>query len=385
MISEDKIHLAELAAEITKGNELSIEQEAQLNLLLDKYPHAKSIIEEILLKQSIEVDFDLKNIDVDQEWNTFVNRNKIQPLKKNKRFEIIKWASAAVLLLSISFAGYLLLNREVDKDYVVIDKVYGQKNDILPGKSGAILEIEGGKTIVLSEIDKTTAIANGVDANSEQLSYASQDQSINPKHVVKVPLRSTYQVQLSDGTKVWINSDSRIEYLANFSSQERRLKLEGQAYFEVAKDSNRPFIVESNGIDVRAIGTAFDVNTYNKTKIQLTEGAIEVTKAGHKVNLKPGQQVIDESNQLKVATIDDLEETTAWWNGYFYYNNTTLKEILDDIQKWYGVKIKVETTIGNKRYDGSISKTSTLAEVCNVLKDLTKYKFQIDDETLIIR
>lgn len=384
MIPEDKILLAELAAELVKGNELTSSQETLLQELLAKYPDSKSYIEKVIQDGFLEIPYQVHNVDVDKELEKFRANNSA--LYKNKKqivsIKTVTWilSSAAILLI-----GFFLLQRQPSKDYIVEDKVYGQKNDILPGKSGAVLEIEGSESIFLNDIKDSLILNNGLIANTKTLSYNSIDKSKNPLHTLTIPIRSTYEVVLSDGTKAWVNADSKLKYLANFSKHERRVILEGQAYFAVAKDSKRPFIVESNGVSVQAVGTEFDVDSYSKELfVKLIEGKVKVSEKSNELHLDAGEQVEYKNQTFTRSKIENIEEATAWKNGYFYFDNKNLNQILDEIVRWYGVTVKYEKKINKTRYFGGISMHSSLAEVCNVLKDLTNYNFKIEEDILII-
>ncbi|MGJ1430737.1 FecR family protein [Sphingobacterium spiritivorum] len=384
MISEDKILLAELAAELVKGNELTITQEALLQELLAKYPDAKSIIEKVVQDGFLEVPYEVHSVDVEKELEKFRTNNSAfyKSKKQTISFKVITWiiSTAAILLI-----GFFLFQKHSNKDYIVEDKVYGQKNDILPGTSGAILEIEGSESILLNGIKTGLNLQNGLIANSKSLSYSSIDKSNNPLHTLTIPIRSTYEVVLSDGTKAWVNADSKLKYLANFSKTERRVILEGQAYFAVAKDANRPFIVESNGVSVQAVGTEFDVDSYSKDLfVKLVEGKVKVSEKTKELQLEAGEQVEYKKQTFIRSKIENIEEATAWKNGYFYFDNKDLNQILAEIMRWYGVTIKYEKKINKTRYFGGISMQSSLAEVCNVLKDLTNHNFKIEENILII-
>ncbi|MVZ65902.1 DUF4974 domain-containing protein [Sphingobacterium sp. DK4209] len=384
MISEDKILLAELSAEIVKGIELTAEQEAIFQKLLEKYPDSKAVIESILQDGRLEIPYEVGKINVESELSRFHENNP--KLYNNPRFTISKlsWlvgTAAAVLIVS-----FFLFQRPISKkDYVVEDKVYGQHNDILPGKPAAVLEIEGEESISLIDVNGNRTLKHGLVANGSTLIYKNINQHLNPLHTLKIPIRATYEVILSDGTKVWMNADSKIKYYANFSKNERRIILEGQAYFDVAKDRDRPFIVESNGVSVQAVGTEFDVNSYSKNlSVKLIEGKVKVSARKGEVSLNAREEIQITGTQMKVVPILNLEEALAWKNGYFYFDNKNLDQILNEVERWYGVNIKYNKNINQTRYFGSISKHSSLAEVCNVLKDLTNYNFRIENDDLYI-
>ena len=384
MISEDKILLAELAAEIVKGNELTAEQERIFQELLEKYPDSKAVIENTIQDGILEVPYEIGRIDVEKELSKFqANNPELYSKKRSGIYKYSWWLGTAAAILLIAF--FIIQQQGPSKDYIVEDKVYGQKNDILPGKSGAVLEIEGEESVSLNDIKGSLMLKNGLVASSNTLIYKNINHTLNPFHTLRIPIRATYEVILSDGTKVWVNAESKIKYLANFSKNERRVILEGQAYFDVAKEKNRPFIVESNGVSVQAVGTEFDVSSYSKDlNVKLIEGKVKVSAKEGEINLNAGEEVAITNQMMKVGPILNMEEALAWKNGYFYFDNKNLIQILDEVKRWYGVNINYKKKINQTRYFGSISKHTSLAEVCNVLKDLTNYNFRIENDDLFI-
>ncbi len=389
MIDSEKILLAELAAALLRDGELPVSQQQELDRLLAKYPEAKEKLLHILQRGYITSPFDIRNIDLEKEReilhaNILVHQVKNQEIIKPSWWNSWKIAAVAALLLCIGYFGYIQLN-STHIEYIVEDHKYGQKNDVLPGATGAILEIEGGKTIDLGKNRKVDPIT-GAQILNNQLTYNHENPSLsNSLHTLKVPTRCTYQVVLSDGSKVWLNSETEIEYLANFTEKERRIKVSGEAYFDVMKDSNRPFIVESNGLSVQALGTSFNVKSYgNNALVQLVEGKLAINDNQNSAIILAGQQVYVNQNGFKQSDITDLEEVTAWKEGYFYFNEKTLSQILADVRRWYGVEVKMNIINKTNKYKGGIHRKATLAELCQVLEDLTGYKYYIEGKTLAV-
>ncbi|PUV24984.1 FecR family protein [Sphingobacterium athyrii] len=389
MIETDKIVLAELASLLLKEGQLPTAQENELRRLLEKYPDAKDSLRHRLANTDIHVPFDLRITDLDQEWKilkTKYNERKIAPnyhrLNGNWK-PAIRIAAALLLLFTFVWIWKSYLK---PVNYLIPDKVYGQKNDVLPGENGAILKIKGQDEINLMNKQVDGSLPQGIELKDGKLLYSQlKTEESNPIHTLIVPKRSTIALTLSDGTRVWVNSESELTYKANFEKNERTVRLKGEAYFEVAKDTKRPFVVEANDLNVQAIGTAFDINSYKpNAKVLLTEGRLKVNGQENEIFIDAGNGVKMINSQLVAFPIPDMEEATAWKDGYFYFENKSMQQILDELSRWYGIKIDSNVSLDKRRYKGGIKRDVTLAEVCNLLKDLTGYQLTIDKEKLIV-
>ncbi len=365
MINQDQIVLAELAALLVKGNTLSQEQEEQLDILFDKYPHARTILSEMLENQTILLDFNPMDTNVEQEWEKFKPLMPTVPTAPNHTIGsklILSWKKylkiAAAIIAVLSF-GYYLWTINSQPDYIISNNRFGQKNDVLPGKNFAQLEIVGKK-----ETKNTQS----------------------PLYRLHIPKRARYAVTLDDGTKVWLNPESQLEYVKGFTLNERRVRLVGEGYFEVAKDARRPFIVETKQMEIKAIGTAFSVSSYNAvSKVLLTEGKIKVSAGKEEMEVLAGNQVLLSDQGLKLQKLTNTEDTKAMKEGYFNFSDKNIQEILQEMERWYGVELIIKRPLDNKVFEGNIDKNVTLGEICELLKKLTNYDYIIDGDKLIIQ
>ncbi|MGN5953052.1 FecR family protein [Sphingobacterium lactis] len=384
MINQDRIILAELAASMAKGHTLSKIEEEQLSQLLIKYPESRDIILNMIEDQQVVLDFNPQSTNVEQEWDDFHHLIEDNGQEERKIYPWKRIVSIAALLLSIGIGSAVWWKNNQEPSYLIKTNQFGQHTDILPGTSFAKLEVVGDGSYELNES------FNSVEGKSGELSYGQKlkrkEGSENQIHRLNIPKRSYYSLVLSDGSKVWLNSESELEYLASFSTKERRVKLKGEGYFEVAKDANRPFIVETDLMEVRAVGTAFSVKSYTEEpKVILTEGKIEVTSNKAKIALVAGQKVELQGNHLKMDKSENDEEALAIKDGYFNFNEKNIQEILDDIRRWYGVDLVIKRPLGAKKYMGGIDRNVTLGELCVLLKKLTNFDYVIEDEKLIIQ
>lgn len=372
MIENDKIVLAELASLLIAGKELDDEQERALSSLLDQYPDAIVFLQTIIEKEVIESPINPLKIDVYQEWNKFKER---VPKRKDRvvsiNFSMRKLASIAAILVCVVMLA-LLWFRDIQPNYIIKDSIYGHKNDVLPNGKEALLEIDGKffKRLGPDELGKVINL-----------------DTVLGKYKLITPIRSSYSFTLSDGSKIWLSPESELECLSAFTSNERRVKLNGEGFIEVAKDANRPFIVEVDGLEIQALGTAFSVRNYNKEepRVLLTEGRVLLHTARSETIMDAGYQAEVVNGKVVAEASDHLEDALAIKNGFFNFNNKGIQNILEEIRRWYGVSLQIDRGLGDKKYTGSIERDVTLAKVCSVLKDLTGYQYVIEKDKLIVR
>jgi len=190
---------------------------------------------------------------------------------------------------------------------------------------------------------------------------------------------------LSDGTKVWVNAVSQLKFPVQFAGHERRIYLEGEAYFEVAKDAQRPFIVESNGSTIKVIGTHFNVNSYLRSvRTTLLEGKVEVAAGNEKMILFPGEYSASSEEGVKKGKAD-LKREMAWKNNEFYFKGDNIAQIAAELSRWYDLDVAFIGQISfDKGYSGSIERDVNLSQVLDMLSYVSHLDFDIDGKKLTI-
>ena len=207
---------------------------------------------------------------------------------------------------------------------------------------------------------------------------------------IKVPNGEKSTLYLYDGTKIWLNSGTRFRYPVAFSKDKRNVFVDGEAYFEVAKDKNRPFIVHAKEMNIKVLGTRFNVYSYSddeSSSTTLEEGSIDVVVAGtgKKVRLQPGEQLkYSKTSGKETVSKVDTRLYTSWRENILRFENAPLSEILKKMERWYDVKIVVDKNLDtNERYTTAI-KTESLREMLNVLSLTTEMKYEIDENIVKI-
>lgn len=242
--------------------------------------------------------------------------------------------------------------------------------EILPGGNRATLTLANGRMIDLSETKTGIVIAE------ENITYNDGDTLLlEPSEtlVLTVPKGGTYQITLSDGTKVWLNAASTLTYPSRFTKTARVVEISGEAYFTVAKDQSSPFKVNSNGQTVEVLGTEFNITAYpaeNQTKTTLVKGEVKISNLKSQTSklLKPGEQAVVSGPTMNIATVN-VESFTAWKDGFFYFDNVPPREAIDQVARWYDLEVVYEGTMPATLVFGMIDRTKLLSAV---LKSLAK-------------
>lgn len=301
-------------------------------------------------------------------------------------------AVAASVILVIGMGSYFLFFNHLQQDQIAKTNI---PQDVkAPTTNRAMITLSNGKKIILDSAGNGTLAKQGnvsvIKTDDGKIAYQSTDHS--PHSIVEYntlfnPRGSkVVNLTLSDGTRVWLNSESSLKYPVAFNGNERKVEITGEAYFEVAHDARKKFIVDANGVNTEVLGTHFNVNAYNdeaSTKVTLMEGSVKVSK-GSSINfLKPGQQA-DVSSEVKVINGVDVDEVMAWKEGYFHFENSDLKTILGQFARWYDIEIVYEGSVTNRKFFGIVKRSNTLTKVLEMLRD-NNIDFKIEGKRLIVK
>lgn len=295
--------------------------------------------------------------------------------------------AAAIIILVFAAGFYFYSDRPEKQEQRAIAKPKMIINDVPPGGNIAVLTLADGTKINLDKA-KNGKIAHQGGWNiskreGSQIVYSLVNAAIQTANInnlfnlIETPRGGEYQVILPDGTRVWLNAASSLRYPAVFAGNERRVELRGEAYFEVVHNEKMPFRVESNMQEVEVLGTHFNINSYADDRVirtTLLEGSVNVS-AGNKLPsriLKPGQQAVvgQKGVSMRVRNVD-VEESIAWKNGYFLFNNENIQSIMRKISRWYDVDVEYKGKIPAGGFGGNVSKTKNISEVLRIL-ELTK-------------
>jgi ferric-dicitrate binding protein FerR (iron transport regulator) len=269
--------------------------------------------------------------------------------------------------------------------------------DIAPGGSKAILTLADGSEVVLEDasngdITKQKNVTISKTKNGQLVYRVGGDaqpaeNKIPAFNTIKTPVGGQYRVVLSDGTKVWLNSGSSIKFPVTFIGNERSVEIEGEAYFEVARDKKRPFKVLSDNQVVEVLGTHFNVNAYRdepNIKTTLAEGSVKVSSDGISNTIIPGQQIrlSRKSHAMNIVAVD-TDAATSWKDGLFVFNDEGIHSIMRKISRWYGVDVVFQNDI-NEKFGGVISRFENVSQVLKILEVTETIHFKIEKRRIIV-
>lgn len=305
--------------------------------------------------------------------------------KQQRGTTLFMWRSiAAVLAVLVSITIYFVTYQfDNGSDRIVSSKDAKYKNDVLPAILGAKVIRADGSEIKVA--DNILFSVDGHMSNSSSETMINEEELLTKLNTLVVPAANYINLTLADGTKVWVNANSRLNFPSKFVGKERRVVLEGEAYFEVAKDASRPFYVESKGAEIKVLGTHFNVMAYSNQLITtLVEGSVKVSKGNKSMMLLPGERAdIDGSFIDKKPA--DFQKELAWKNNIFYFKGDNIVRIAQELQSWYGLEVSFSNDISLlQTYTGEIRRDANLSEVLNMLEFVSDLEFKIDINKLLI-
>lgn len=333
------------------------------------------------------------DIDIAQAWNKIEPQIKTEKKTHKLFIEFIRYA--AVLILPLVIGSYLIYNAvdstETYEEFVV--------DNIEPGTQKASLILGNGEVIDLE--DKGDAIIKTQDGvlvanKNSKLSYSKEQLAAMQTrwHRLVVPRGGEYKLELSDGTKVWLNSDSELKYTDKFVGKERIVYLKGEAYFDVAEDKEHAFIVKTNTMDVKVYGTEFNVMAYEDDELAqatLVEGRVGVdlknsTGVVDQLMLKPDMQVDYKKGNAR-GELREVETRlyTGWKDGLFQFNDEDLGSILKKLSRWYDVKVFFQNpSIQNIHFTGEMKRFEDFSTILNLLELGSGVQFDVKGKILIV-
>ncbi|MEJ5963582.1 FecR family protein [Pedobacter immunditicola] len=361
---------------------LSAEESVCLLEWLNESEDNQRLFDRLVKAEQVKDSFDFFDaLDVDAAWKKADRTRKIRSIKKAASYLGYAAALAGIIF---SFLIFLPQEQTSPQEPVSVVKV----RDLPPGGEKATLKLSNGEVVQLDENYIKISELKGflIFCKGGELNYSGT--SVVDNHLVyntlSVPKRGTYRVVLADGTKVWLNSLSEIQFPVQFSHTQRSVKLTGEAYFEVAPDPLRPFFVEVNDKTIEVLGTHFNVNSYGaQMKTTLLEGKVKISNSFAHKFLVPGQEADVVGKDILVKR-GDLKKALAWRNNEFYFKNESMHEVLREISRWYDFKINDDQMTYNKRFSGSINRDLKLSELLKILHSLSGYQFKFDGTTVFI-
>ena len=317
--------------------------------------------------------------------------------KVRKRRIIHYWpVAASVVLLVGVFVGFALNEWSQMK----ADQGIAQTERIVPGVKAELILSTGERVCLAQRSEfmegmKESGIRNDSLAGLNYVGAKIQGEEIGEEIVyntMQIPVGGFYQLKLADGTKVWLNSLTRLRFPVTFAGEERKVYLTGEAYFEVARDSVHPFIVATDeGMEVKVYGTEFNVDTYRKGTVKTTlvngKVGIRVSATGEEMRLSPNQMALftKATQSIQVENVDSYG-VVAWKDGKFVFEDEPIEEIMERLSRWYDVKVfYANERIKKHTFTGIITRFADISDVLHLMEETAAVEFRIQGDTVTVK
>ena len=307
------------------------------------------------------------------------------------------WRQAAAACVIFLAGGLLLYFNQAQSKHnpmVTAGRIdRARPSSVEPGRNRAILTLADGNVI---DLDSS---GTGLLAQQGSTRILRKDGKIiyDPRSAggvamvynsVRTPRGGQYQLVLPDRTKVWLNAASSVKFPVAFTGTNRVVEVSGEVYFEVAKDATRPFIARVNDVEVKVLGTHFDIMAYGeeeKIATTLLEGSVLVSGGGQTNKLTPGQQAVWKNNgSFDMKDDVDMDEVIAWKDGKFHFNNADIKTIMRQVARWYDVDIEYKDIEPETRMGGVVSRKEDIRQLLNYFEIAGKIRFTVDGRKIIV-
>lgn len=374
----DTLAIAKLIKRKIEGSITAAEQ-IELDSYVAEHPSLHSLLleladEAVLLEDValfLELGLDKKERASRLSNTTFSKIRKPQKVSLLRKY--IPYA-AAIFLFALLGTYYYKISYNKPETFILAD--------LAPGANKASITLADGRVLELSSdgvglvVGKNLTYADGAmlaELEEEKLFYAE----------LKTPRGIHYQITLLDGTKVWLNADSKLIYPSRFEGATRMVELQGEAFFEVAKVEekglSKPFVVKTANQLVKVLGTEFNIKGYpedGRVETTLAEGSVQISDSGKELLLKPGEQAVNNSQDFFKRKVD-LAQYLAWRNNEFSFYETELKDALYVLSRWYDFEILNKEFIPDTHLYGTISKSVGFAEAIKTMQS-SGLKFRIE-------
>ena len=329
-----------------------------------------------------------RQTDPEPDWKEI--RRRTQRISRHERW--LQRLTYAAVFIGLLFMVSLYIYRQ-KAEIPLPENIAINCDSIRPGSRQAYIELITGEKIVLGEREK--GLVKNVDGGmlkegEEGLIMVGDDSVKNEVQEVEfnrvvVPRGGEYRLILADGTKVWMNSDSKFEFPTVFTGKERRVRLQGEAYFQVQRNEKMPFRIEVNGIEVAVLGTSFNIQAYGELMYTtLVEGAVALNVGGDTFRLSPGEEAKVNKRKVRVQKVD-VYDRIAWKEGKFVFREKRLEEVMEILGRWYDVEICYRNAaVKDLHFTGNIPRHATISEVLQFLERTRLVHFSIAGRTVIV-
>lgn len=328
-----------------------------------------------------------KNVEMSAAWKAVEDQRE---LGQRRYFRRIGWSVAAAVAVLVVFTWVMFLGGEKSPETVIAQSVIGR-----PGESKALLVLSSGTKVELNSQIGDTIREEGRSILNERdyIDYSRQDNDSQVKEVVYneliVPAGGEYRLVLSDGSVVYMNSESRLKYPVKFIEDKRVVKLEGEAYFDVTHDEQHPFIVHTEQLNVKVLGTGFNVMAYKgdaRTEVTLVHGKVDVKSKNISEILTPSRQFVmnNDTREYEVRSVN-VNTYVDWKNGILNFDAMPLEELGEKVSRWYGVKFFFsKESLKYLKFSGAFKKYNNIDYILDLIEATTDVSFELKGDVVIV-
>jgi ferric-dicitrate binding protein FerR (iron transport regulator) len=314
----------------------------------------------------------------------------LEDITRKKIVKLRYWRQAAAAAIILLLAGAYFM-KTAPRTSPLASNEFNKEADIAPGTNKAVLTLANGDTVTLDNAGNQV-IKQGktlVHQQNGQLQYAADGSGDAVVYnTLTVPRGGQFNIVLPDGSHVWLNAASSLKYPTAFNGPNRTVEIQGEGYFEVAKNSKQPFFVKVNNMEVQVLGTSFDIMAYSDEKsvnTTLAAGAVNVQQGSVQQRLKPGQQaVLDPATGAITVRPVDVDQVIAWKTGFFEFDNAPLTDIMRQLSRWYDIDVTYNQTVDSRLFGGRISRSLPLSDILHML-EANGPKFLLTGRKLIVK
>ncbi len=320
--------------------------------------------------------------------------DQIENKKRHKSLSIkfsLKWLAGAAAVI-VLFLGFYLFYASQESSVRSLQVI--SENDIkLQDEALPTIQRTDGKTFQIEQSTGDSLKEEGLyitkDENGNRLFKLSKASSaVSESRTFISPKGSSLQLELEDGTRVWLNSGASVTYPASFAAHQREIAIAGEAYLDVSPNKQRPFIVHANKTQIRVVGTQFNIQSKkasSRVETTLVEGRVEVQAGGAKRELKPGFRSISTDHTSEIAIQQaDLKSILAWKEGYFRFDDDQIEVVMAKISEWYDIGKVEYARHSDEEFSGMIKRTKSLKELLIQIEKISTYKFKIQDGRVLV-
>lgn len=376
------------------GDELTDEQ---LEAMVDDEDAIDALGDLLEIKQAVVSTSPFARINKEDEWLRFkamkgIEEAEVRPIadpaekKSHHALLYILIGVAATLLVILVFHWYSQVSRPAIPGDMVLEAVDDTQHPVLT--------TDDGDEIVLDEAqhpnEELAEVGAKMDKNGGMVLSSNRDAKTGVL-TLTIPRGQNYKVTLADGTEVWLNTDTKFSYPSKFTGGERRVSLQGEAYFKVKRDPLHPFIVEANGVETMVLGTEFNVRSYGKNNsyVTLIKGSVEVKnrdQQAHHVRLVPGQEAKLNADGSFDRTEVDVDSYVYWKEGFFYFDNVDLESIMKDIGRWYNLNVVFQNEqVKSYKMHFLADRKDGVERVVKLLNSMGKMHVEVVNNSLVVR